>query len=475
MENKKYLMNFLFKNLKLCIVLTLVIFVSSCSMFTGDNTKLRHSGARDLESIVESGVLVAVTDINSTNYFIYKGEPMGYQFDLLQEFAQHLGVRLEIIAERDLETAFKMLDKGTVDIFANNLTITTSRSQHYAFSVPYSSTKQVLVQRVDTGKDLIKNPLALGKKIVYVQKSSASAQRLNNLSEEIGDEIIVVEMPNYEVDELIELVSKGEIDYIVCDEDVARVNSFYYNNIDVETPVSFDQNLAWAVSKKSKDLLVNLNGWISEFTNTAEYRIIKGKYFNNPYWAQKVFSENGRIKTGSISPWDDGFRYASSSINWDWRLFASLVYQESRFKQNAQSYRGAYGLMQFMPATAEFFGINHITDPQTQINAGGRYLLWLEERFKETVTDPEQRVKFILASYNAGLGHVTDARNLARKHGKDPNVWDHNVDFFIMNQSNPEFYCDTTVKYRSFRGVETYNYVSQIMQRYKHYQNIVPQ
>lgn len=456
------------------IVISMVLIITGCDFSLKDFRSSRNEGVRDLNQIVESGVLVAVTDFNSTNYFIYKGEPMGFQFDLLKVFAEHIGVKLELVAENDLDEAFRMLENGEVDLFANNLTITSTRTKRYNFTVPHSTTKQVLVQRKDNEGGLVRNPLDLAKKIVYVQKASASAHRLNNLSDEIGAEIVVVEMPNYENDELIELVANGEIDYTVCDEDVARVNSFYFDNIDVETPVSFDQNLAWAVSKDSKNLLDELNQWLESFKTTAEYRIIKGKYFENPFWAKRVLSENSRIKSGRISQYDDGFKYASTTIDWDWRLFASLVYQESRFRHNVQSHMGAYGLMQFMPATAEYFGVSHKTDPQTQIRAGARYLKWLEKRFEDSIVDPEQRVKFILAAYNAGLGHIIDARNLARKHGKDPNVWDNNVDFFILNKSNPDYYCDTTVKYGYLKGVETYNYVNQIMQRYKHYQNILP-
>lgn len=455
------------------IVLSVLLLLSGCD-FNLDSFRSRgKEGVRDLKQIVESGVLVAVTDFNSTNYFIYRGEPMGYQFDLLQAFADHLGVKLEIVAENDLDEAFRMLEDGEVDLFANNLTITGTRTKKYNFTVPHSTTKQVIVQRNDN-TDLVKNPLDLARKIVYVQKASASAHRLRNLSDEIGAEIVVVEMPNYEADELIELVANGEIDYTVCDEDVARVNSFYFENLNVETQVSFDQNLAWAVSKKSKNLLGELNNWLESFKTTAEYRIIRGKYFENPFWARRILSENSRIKSGYMTPYDDGFKNASTTIDWDWRLFASLVYQESRFRHNVQSNSGAYGLMQFMPATADFFGVSHRTDPQTQIRAGAKYLKWLEKRFEDSITDPEQRVKFILASYNAGLGHIIDARNLARKHGKNPNVWDNNVDFFVLNKSNPDYYCDTTVKYGYLRGVETYNYVNQIMQRYKHYQNILP-
>lgn len=454
-------------------VFLLLIGFASCEINKRSERLSGPDGVRDLQHIIEEGVLVAVTDFNSTNYFIYKGEPMGYQFDLLQAFASHIGVKLEIIAENSLDEAFKMLEDGEVDIYANNLTVTGIRSKQYNFTTPHATTRQVIVQRKNGSSQLIRNPLDLGKKIVYVQRSSASAHRLRNLSDEIGAEIVIVEMPNYEVDELIELVATGEIDYTVCDEDIARVNSFYFDNIDIETAVSFDQKLAWAVGKKSTNLLIALNEWMESFTKTAEYRIIRGKYFDNPFWARRVLSELSKVRNGQISPYDEGFRNASSSIDWDWRLFASMVYQESRFRHNVQSHRGAYGLMQFMPSTADFFGVKHMADPETQIRAGARYLKWLERRF-DSIEDPDQKVKFILASYNAGIGHVIDARNLARKHGKNPNVWDNNVDFFILNKSNPEFYCDTTVKFGYFRGVETFNYVNQIMQRYKHYQNILP-
>ncbi|HPF94205.1 MAG TPA: transporter substrate-binding domain-containing protein, partial [Tenuifilaceae bacterium] len=293
----------------------MILLLAGCDIdFKKANLSSGKSG-RDLESIKKDGVITAVTDFNSTNYFIYKGEPMGYQFDMLQAFAEHIGVKLELIAENNLDVAFKMLEDGEVDLFANNLTITAERKQRFLFTIPHSTTKQVLVQKKAAGYSPIRTPLDLAGKIVYVQKGSASAHRLKNLSEEIGAEVVIVEMAKYEADELIELVANGEIDFTVCDEDVATVNAFYFDNIDIETPVSFDQNLAWAVNTYSTSLHEALNQWLEDFTQTAEYRIIKGKYFNNPFWARRVLSENVRIKMGHISMYDEGFKHASLSID----------------------------------------------------------------------------------------------------------------------------------------------------------------
>ncbi|HOP04810.1 MAG TPA: transporter substrate-binding domain-containing protein [Tenuifilaceae bacterium] len=460
------------------IVIIGLALLFSCDFDRNSTRSKGDDGSRDLEQIIADGVLTAVTEFNSTNYFIYKGEPMGYQFDMLQAFAEHLGVRLEIIAENNLEEAFKMLEEGEVDVFANNLTVTGTRSKKFSFTIPHSQTRQVLVQRKkvaeETGVEVIRNPIDLSNRIVYVQKGSASANRLRNLSDEIGTPIVIVEMSKYEADELIELVANSEIDYTVCDEDVAKVNANYFENIDIETPVSFEQNLAWAVGKDSPMLLNELNEWLEGFAKTAEYRIIRTKYFENSIWAKRIINELTAIRNGKISKFDDGFKNASNKIDWDWRLFASMVYQESRFKHNVKSNKGAYGLMQFMPSTAKYFGVKHKTDPDTQIEAGAKYLRWLDNRFIDSIPDPEERIKFILASYNAGLGHVIDARNLARKYGKNPNVWENNVDYFILNKSNPEFYKDDVVKHGYCRGEETYNYVTQIISRYKHYRNIIP-
>lgn len=458
--------------LKILLVFVLFNF-SGCTLFINDNSAIKSS---ELSVILQRGKLVALTEVNSINYFIYKGEPMGFHFDLLQAYANHLGVSLELMTESDVETSLDMLENGEVDLLANNLTVTTERANRVSFSSPISQTRQVLVQRkpeLSSQSKPVRNLTELGKKIIYVQKGTAASKRLKNLSEEIGSEIVVVELKNYDVDQLIELVANGEIDYTVCDEDVARVNAFYFSNIDIETPVSFEQNLAWAVSKKSSELLANLNEWLENFSKTAEFRIIRSKYFDNPFWAKRIVGELTHLRNGRISRFDEGFKKASNKIDWDWRLFAALVYNESRFKHDAESHKGAKGLMQFMPTTAQYFGIDHSTDPNTQINAGARYLSWLEQRFPDSTITQDQRLKFVLASYNAGIGHVIDARNLARKYGKNPDVWDDNVDYFILNKTR--YYRDSIVRHGRLKGVETYRYVNKVFDTYNHYRNIIPE
>lgn len=459
------------KKLRFCVV-----FIVIATTFLGCNSyqeEEKKEEIRDLSEIIERGKLVAASDYNSTSYFIYKGEPMGYQYDMLRDLASYLGVKLELIAENDIDKVREMLANGEVDIIANNLTITSERKKQYCFTNPIGTTRLVLIQRKNecpTDESFIKSTLELAGKIVFVQRSSSSALRLRNLSNEIGEEIKVVELPDVDSDRLIDLVSEGEIDYAVCDENVAQVKGAASKNIDFSVPISFPQNMAWAVRSTSPDLLKKINKWLGGYLPTAHYQFVKHKYYDSPSQVRKLNSDYFYVKDGKISQWDEYFKKSSELIDWDWRLIASLVYQESRFKTDVVSSQGATGLMQFMPETIEYFGLDDNNTPQEQINAGVKYLKLLNKKMEQNGVPVEERSKFVLAAYNAGYGHVVDARNLAVKYGKNPNVWEDNVGYFILHKS--EYVNDTIVKYGKLSGNETYKYVNEIIDRYQHYKNV---
>ncbi len=437
---------------------------------------------RTIPPWVERGRLIAITDFTSTSYFIYRGEPMGYQYELMKLFADHIGVKLEIKVSNNLNESFDALINGDSDLIAKSLTVTKERSQKVDFTNPIMQTRQVLVQRkpadwyllseAELERALLRNQLDLAGKTVHVQKSSAYASRLKSLSDEIGDTINIIET-NYETEQLIAMVVNGTIDYTVSDENIAMVNQTYYPVIDIKTAVSFSQNLAWAVKNGNKQLLDELNSWLEGFTGTIESNLLYAKYFRNPRSARFVASDYFAITSGRISPYDELIKKYSEKIGWDWRLLASLIYQESRFYPNAESWAGATGLMQLMPSTAERFGVTQILDPEQNIAAGVQFITWLDGVFSEKPIDEAERLKFILASYNVGLGHVLDARELARKNGKNPDIWTGSVDYFILNKSNPEYYLDPVVRHGYARGMEPYMFVTEILDRYKHYQNIV--
>jgi membrane-bound lytic murein transglycosylase F len=176
--------------------------------------------------------------------------------------------------------------------------------------------------------------------------------------------------------------------------------------------------------------------------------------------------------TEEISPYDDLIQTHAENIDWDWRLVASLIYQESRFDPNNSSWANAKGLMQLMPETAEELGVKDRSDPVQSIKGGTKYLNQIWKSF-ENITDSIQRTKFTMASYNCGLYHVKDAQKLATDRGLDALVWDDNVEDMILALSHPKNYNDPIIKYGYVRGEEPYNYVNQIFERYAHYTQFI--
>ncbi|MTI22623.1 transporter substrate-binding domain-containing protein [Fulvivirga sp. RKSG066] len=441
--------------------------------------------AFDLQKIKERGSLVAIVDNSSTGYFLYKGQPMGYEFDLLSLYAKHLGIDLQVKLTTSIDQAFEMLNRGEGDVIAYSLTVTKGRKQHVAFTENHYTTRQVLVQRKPRNwhkmtrdqldKVLVRNQVDLVGKEVHVRKSSSYVERLENLSQEIGGDIIVIEEEDSaETEELIKRVALQEFDYTVADETVAMVNAGYYTNIDVKTPISFPQQIAWAVRKNAPQLLQSLNSWMRGLKKQPTFNVIYKKYFKNNRASQRRarsdFSSMGGEK---ISVYDDMIKAGADSLGWDWRLLASQIYQESRFDPKAKSWAGAIGLMQLVPETGYRFGANNLLDPAQSIKAGINYLKYLDDLWLKTVEDDDERKKFVLASYNVGLGHVVDARQLAKKYDRDPTKWDDNVEYFLLMKSKPEFFRDEIVESGYCRGEEPVNYVKQIFNRYDQYKQLI--
>ena len=440
--------------------------------------------ARDLDAILAEGKIRAVTNVNQTSYFIYKGEPMGFHFELLKKFADHQDLELEIITSNDIDEALEYLQTGAADLVAIGLSVSADRKEMMRFTDPLIQATQVLVQRRPAGwnrmtedeiaEKLVRNQLDLAEKTIYVQKGSSYAQRLYNLERESGMDIGVIEVP-YDAEELARQVARGEIEYTVCDDYMSNIICSLYPELDLSTPVSFPLNISWSVRKDGTDGLVNeLNRWIAGFKTTREYARLERKYFSGSRPASiagsEYFATNGG---GKVSPFDDIIKKCSESIGWDWRLVAALIYQESRFNPSVISPRGAYGLMQVMPATGEHFGLDVTHSVENNIRAGISYIRMLDDLFANWVSDPDERVKFILASYNAGHGHVIDAIKLAEKNGLDAGKWEDNVSLFLERKSDPVFYDDPVVRNgRLKQGVQVNAYVADILKRYEHYRNI---
>lgn len=231
----------------------------------------------------------------------------------------------------------------------------------------------------------------------------------------------------------------------------------------------------WVVKKSAQQLVQALNAWFSpELLTTLplniEQRIQKLREVKRTMKA--VYLSPTR---GIISIYDHLFKQASAATGWDWRLIAAQCYQESGFDPNARSYAGAQGLMQLMPATAASVGVesHEAYHPEKNVLGAARYIQTLTRNFAD-VQDARERIKYVLAAYNGGTGHVRDAMALTRKYGGNPQRWD-DVAPYILALQRPEYYRDPVVRHGYMIGTETDNYVRTILARYQSYGGSIAQ
>ncbi len=435
---------------------------------------------RDLSEIKKDGKLKVLIAYSGTSYFLYRGRPMGYEYELLEHLAEHLDLELEIIISNDLDELLTSLKAGDADLVAYGLAITNDRKKLAAFTDYLYVTEQVLVQKKpvnwrkmtldDIKKSIVQNPLELIGDTVSVRKNTSYYKRLRNLSTEMGGEIIIDTLQgNLSTAEIIKMVVDGKIKYTIADKNLATINASYFPILDTGVPVSFSQRIAWAVRPNATELLDAINSWIRDFKKKAAYNVLYNKYFKNKRrFKKRVKSGFYSINTNEISPYDNIIKKNSETIGWDWRLIAALIYQESRFENEASAWSGAEGLMQMMPGTANDLGVKDRLNPNENIRGGVTYLKQLHDGHSD-IKDSIERIKFTLAAYNCGYFHVKDAQKLAELNGLNPQVWNDNVAEMILALSYPKNYTQKEIKYGYVNGLEPFNYVNDIFERYDHY------
>lgn len=423
----------------------------------------------DLQQIKDSGELVVLTLYSSTSYFSYRGQEMGFQYELSEQFAKSLGLKLRIEVARNVHELIQKLLAGEGDMIAYNLPITKEWKDSILYCGEEVITHQVIVQQGNGKQKPLKDVTELIGKDVYV-KPGKYYDRLVNLNNELGGGIRVHEITNDSIsaEDLITQVAQGKIPYTVADNDLARLNKTYYPNLNINLSISFDQRSSWAVRKNTPELAAAANKWHQENMTSPAYTASMKRYFENS--KMMPHSPILSLKEGKISHFDDLFKKYAKEIGWDWRMLASLAYTESNFDTTAVSWAGAKGLMQLMPATARAMGVpaGKEQNPEESIKAAIKYITATDRSFS-MIPDKQERLNFILASYNAGLGHIYDAMALAEKHGKNKLVWKDNVENFILLKSNEEYFTDPVCKNGYFRGIETYNFVRDITSRYESY------
>lgn len=411
--------------------------------------------------------LRVVTLYSPASYFIYRGQEMGYDYELVTALAVDKDLMLKVDVAPSLQRAVEMLDSGLVDLIAYEVPVTAEYREKVIPCGPENITTQVLVQPRKGEEELITDVTDLVGRDVYVEAESKYEARMNNLNHELGGGIRIhpVSCDTMITEDLITMVSEGKIPLTVVDSDIANINKTYYNDLDVGLTLSLEQRSAWGVAPDRAWLADSINAWINTDVTRGQLARLLKRYFE----LSKNEPGGGYVSTaGRVSPFDELFRTAAEKYDWDWKLLASQAFVESKFDSTAVSWAGARGLMQIMPRTARGYGqsAKTVMNKEIAIDTSLRLLRDLDKALEQYVPDDQERKKFVIASYNSGMAHVLDAIALARKYGLDPQKWDDNVAKAILWKSNPRYFRDPVVRFGYSRGRETFDYVNRVYNYY---------
>lgn len=466
---------------RLSLLAPVLFLLAACGGGDGGATA-ETEVARDLEQIAARDTLVLLTTWNSTSYFVYRGEPMGLEYDLLRDFAQARDMELKVEVVRDRGEILDRLRRGEGDVAAARFRPARQDTASVAFTGALYQTQPALVQRGaedpaagpgTVRARLIGSPAELQGKRVFVPEDASYVASLLEVQDSAGDFEVVEVEGAASPEALIRRVAAGEIDLAAAPEDVAKLSASYYSNLAVTPSLGPPVDVAWAVRKSSPQLRAALDAFIAEKREDGTLEEMYEKYFvDRRGFRERAESEYLSSETGQLSPYDALFRQGAQALGWDWRLLASQAYQESRFDPTAESWAGAQGLLQLMPRTARAVGVSNSNDPAQNVQGATRFLGDLTTYWTERIPDPAQRLRFILASYNAGQGHVEDARRLAAARGGDPNQWE-DVAYWLLQLSKRSVYTDPIVEHGFVRGMEPVQYVAVVLERFDHYRQFV--
>jgi membrane-bound lytic murein transglycosylase F len=447
-------------------LILLFLFVLTACEFKEADGDIKPVSTESQQQQSSQDTLHVATMYGSSSYFQFRDEFMGYDLELAEDFAVFAQRPLKIHLAKTQDEMLDMLRNEEVDIVAFSMYETNALKKEFKFVAYQEDSYMVLVQQI--GLKTVTDIHELKGKTVQVIENSVYHQRIINLNKELGGGIKISTVSDtVSVDRMIEMVTQKKIDYTIAHYKTAIQYKNFNKRLDCRIPVGFQQRNAWLIRQDDEAV----GQLIEEWESNPEIELLKSQLYGiysirNPYFiSQKVV-----FPKGAISPYDEFFKKYALEINWDWRLLASVAYHESGFDNTQVSRMGASGLMQLMPRTAANFGLNreNILDPEKNIEAGVQYIKSLNLLFRK-IENSDERIKFILASYNSGPAHVLDAMALAEKYGKNKYIWFEHVEYYLSKKHEPEYYNDVVVRYGRFRSTETIRYVRNTLNTYNKY------
>lgn len=441
--------------------MTVCVFI----IFTGcNNNKISNSFVCTLPI----DTLRVVTMYSPTAYFFFQNEYMGFDYEMVSNLAKYMKLPLKVSLAASEQEMAALLDSGKIDIAAYNIVQTKWLKQSLTFVFPQPDSYQILVQK--GGNNPLESVLELAGKTVTVKQNSVFDERLKSLNQEIGGGInIVYTADTITNEDLIQLVATDSIDYTLAYYNTALLFKPDYRQLDLSLHVGFNQRNGWLISNQCIDLQNIITEWENNTITRKLVTRLRRKYWQRNF---QLANEQINIPRGNISPYDTYFQEYAKNIGWDWRMIAAIANAESRFKPDLTSWAGAVGIMQLMPVTARKMGLvdSLFFQASANIKAGTKYLQHLEKNFRN-IENSAERTKFIIASYNVGPAHIFDAIALTKKYGRNSQVWDGNVEHFLIKKNEPEYYNDPVVKYGQLRGNAVAAFVKKVTNTYNVYSN----
>ncbi|MDP8208143.1 MAG: transporter substrate-binding domain-containing protein [Candidatus Electryonea clarkiae] len=450
----------------IAVVFILCICIS-CSSRKSSNS-LPPLVDRDFSSIIASDTLRVITRNHPMTYYIYRGTRRGFDFELINKFAEENHLFIEVIIPPRWVDMTPALYAGEGDIITSMMTVTPQRDSLFAFTRSYLEVWQVMVGTEDQPPPLKLEDL--NGREVLVRQGSSYEERLLELQKTGIDVLIRVLPDSLATLEPIQMVAEGKASLTVLDNTIAHLEQQFYPGLVTGVRITNPQSIAWAVRPNAPELKEALDEFLARYYRSAFFNILKKRYFENRgHFLRHRSAQIALTKKGQISRYDSFFQDAAELTGFDWRLLAAQAYHESRFYPDKTSWAGASGVMQLMPKTAESLGVTEIFDPQENILAGARYLKQLYNLYPES--GETDRLSLALAAYNVGLGHIDDARKLTVSDDRDKNSWD-DVRISLVSLENPAVY--RSAVYGFCRGRTTAAYVRDVFNRYDIFKHLVP-
>lgn len=435
---------------------------------------------RDFSDIKESGTLRMITRYSSNTYFLHQGLEWGFEYELVRKFADRHDLALEVVVVGAGENPYDLLNSGKGDIIAANYTATDQRKKYVKFTRPYNIVDQVLVFSKE-----IENPPQTIREVaeadipITVRRNSSYYYRLLELQDK-GISITTHLVPNTkDTESLLFEISSNNYSATVADDNIFEASNKYMKGLHKGPTIAKNDTIAWAIRKNAPNLETELNRFLydhfrfgkpSESPKRSTFlNILRKRYFESgPQIAEYYSPESTGRGMGIISPYDNIIKEVADSAGVDWLLVSSIIAQETKFNPESKSWAGAVGLMQVLPRFSEISEEEKLYDVEINIREGVRII---KEHLRHySYMDSTQRWSFALAAYNAGPGHIADARRLAIDQNKDPNKWENAADA-LLKLMHRKYYKDA--RYGFCRGIETVRYVKEIKNRYETYESIL--